>query len=390
MFVSKSIQSDHKDLIHDVSYDFFGRRMATCSSDQTVKIWDQGEDGEWSCSASWKTHSGSVWRVTWAHPEFGQVVATCSFDRTAAVWEERDGECRADDQYKSWIKRTSLVDSRTSVTDVKFAPKHLGLQLATCSADGIVRIYEAPDMMNLSQWSLQHEISSSLRCSCLSWNTSRRHPPMIAVGSNDRNSSVGGKLQIYEYNDATRKWNKVETIAMVTDAVHDVAFSPNLGRSYHMLGIATRTLKIITMEPLRRDAALSGQTGLTKFELRQVADFDDHNSQVWRLCWNVTGTVLVSSGDDNKVRMWKGNYLGNWKCIAEMKGDGTRVDMENRNSTNQKDVNKSQVPTRNYRRQSDVTYHTEMGPPQGTMNIRRSDGWPTFNTKKDQSKVNIL
>ena len=33
-------------------------------------------------------HSGSVWRVTWAHPEFGQVVATCSFDRTAAIWEE--------------------------------------------------------------------------------------------------------------------------------------------------------------------------------------------------------------------------------------------------------------------------------------------------------------
>lgn len=26
-------------------------------------------------------------------------------------------------------------------------------------------------------------------------------------------------------------------------------------------------------------------------------------------------------------------------------------------------------------------------PPQGTMNIRRTDGWPTFNTKKDQSKL---
>jgi len=39
-------------------------------------------------TASWKAHSGSVWKVTWAHPEFGQVLATCSFDRTAAVWEE--------------------------------------------------------------------------------------------------------------------------------------------------------------------------------------------------------------------------------------------------------------------------------------------------------------
>ena len=35
-----------------------------------------------------QTHAGSVWRVTWAHPEFGQVIATCSFDRTTAIWEE--------------------------------------------------------------------------------------------------------------------------------------------------------------------------------------------------------------------------------------------------------------------------------------------------------------
>ena len=35
-----------------------------------------------------QVHSGSVWRVTWAHPEFGQVLATCSFDRTASVLEE--------------------------------------------------------------------------------------------------------------------------------------------------------------------------------------------------------------------------------------------------------------------------------------------------------------
>ena len=36
-----------------------------------------------------QTHSGSVWKVTWAHPEFGQVLATCSFDRTALIWEEQ-------------------------------------------------------------------------------------------------------------------------------------------------------------------------------------------------------------------------------------------------------------------------------------------------------------
>lgn len=40
---------------------------------------------------------------------------------------------------RTWVKRSNLVDSRTSVTDVKFGPKHLGLLLVTCSADGIIR-----------------------------------------------------------------------------------------------------------------------------------------------------------------------------------------------------------------------------------------------------------
>ena len=38
MFAAKSIPVAHKDLIHDVAYDFHGKRMATCSSDQCVKV----------------------------------------------------------------------------------------------------------------------------------------------------------------------------------------------------------------------------------------------------------------------------------------------------------------------------------------------------------------
>lgn len=36
--MARHIAADHKDLIHDVSFDFHGRRMATCSSDQSVKV----------------------------------------------------------------------------------------------------------------------------------------------------------------------------------------------------------------------------------------------------------------------------------------------------------------------------------------------------------------
>jgi len=38
MFEAHSINAEHKDLIHDIAYDYYGERMATCSSDQFVKV----------------------------------------------------------------------------------------------------------------------------------------------------------------------------------------------------------------------------------------------------------------------------------------------------------------------------------------------------------------
>jgi len=42
----------------------------------------------------------------------------------------------------------------------------------------------------------------------------------------------------------------VETLGLVTDPVHDIAFAPNLGRSYHLLAIASKDLKIVNLSPL--------------------------------------------------------------------------------------------------------------------------------------------
>lgn len=48
----------------------------------------------------------------------------------------------------------------------------------------------------------------------------------------------------------------------------------------------------------------SDQAGLPRYEIQMVAKFSDHCT-VWRICWNVTGTMLASTGDDGVVRMWK-------------------------------------------------------------------------------------
>ncbi|XP_048452154.1 nucleoporin SEH1 [Rhincodon typus] len=85
----------------------------------------------------------------------------------------------------------------------------------------------------------------------------------------------------------------------------------------------SNTDTFIIVFSLRKE--LSGSGGPTRFEIQTVAQFDNHNSQVWRVSWNITGTVLASSGDDGCVRLWKANYMDNWKCTGILKGDGSPV-----------------------------------------------------------------
>ncbi|XP_015747920.1 PREDICTED: nucleoporin seh1-like [Acropora digitifera] len=271
MFVAREIHAEHKDLIHDVSYDYHGRRMATCSSDQSVKVWDlDKKKGEWICTASWKTHSGSVWKVTWAHPEFGQVLASCSFDRTAAVWEEQ----------------------------------------VVGTGDGILR--------GQSHW---NEIQHKLSCSCVSWNPSRVHAPMLAVGSDDRNTNAGGKVQIHEYNEASRS---VQCKDIDNSDLLNIYF---ISIMHH------------------RDQGTSAGGNLAKLDISLAARFSDHESQVWRVEWNVTGTILASSGDDGRVRLWKANYLDNWKSIAVLRGDGVPSFTSGPSNVTDKDPKEAGMPS---------------------------------------------
>ena len=39
-------------------------------------------------NVTFQAHQGSIWRLSWAHPEFGQIIAACSFDNCVSIWEE--------------------------------------------------------------------------------------------------------------------------------------------------------------------------------------------------------------------------------------------------------------------------------------------------------------
>lgn len=65
---------------HDAQMDYYGKRLATCSSDRAIKIFSVQKDMQ-THLADLLGHEGPVWQVAWAHPKFGTKLASCSYDR---------------------------------------------------------------------------------------------------------------------------------------------------------------------------------------------------------------------------------------------------------------------------------------------------------------------
>ncbi|GBE87451.1 WD40 repeat-like protein [Sparassis latifolia] len=162
------IANAHNDLVTDASYDFYGLRLATCSLDQRIKIWQLDEsNGSWRVEDDWKAHDAAISKVSWAHPEFGSIIASASFDRTVKVWEQTSAVDSDGPQVNGgagpssasrWVERAVLVDAKGTVRAVEFAPHHFGLKLATVSSDNHLRVYECVEQRSLTPWELAEEI----------------------------------------------------------------------------------------------------------------------------------------------------------------------------------------------------------------------------------------
>merc|ERR1740117_2443512 len=89
------------DYVHDIAYDYYGTRLAICTSSLCISIFSApsatgstatGEEssGEWVETARMtQAHTGPIWRLSWGPPDCGEPLASCSEDRTVAIWSNR-------------------------------------------------------------------------------------------------------------------------------------------------------------------------------------------------------------------------------------------------------------------------------------------------------------
>lgn len=328
----KELNVSHEDQILDVSYDHHGSRIATCSLDQWVRIWDMDFGSRWHCNGAWKAHSGPIWKVTWADPEFGQVVATASFDRTVCIWEETTSRWGKDVRLHSiWIKRYTFTENASfgSVSDFKFAPSMYGLACAMISEDGYIRVFEAPDLLNVSYWLLNWETTLNRSLSAFSWCKSvfRLQCPLFAIASDDPDYD-GSQIEIFEHNQYTHEFQAIcaKDWKGVFDIVRDISFQSNFARRDDLLAVVTpEYLQLIYVKLVEDDDGsgpnqgnyithIGPYTKVRLFDIHTEAILRDNFAPLWRTAWSYDGSVVITASEEGIVRLYRCLNNGRWVC----------------------------------------------------------------------------
>jgi WD40 repeat protein len=135
-FPRSQLDTLHEDMIHDAQSDYYATKLATCSSDRSVKIFDVvGE--VYHCCATLTGHEGPVWQVAWAHPQNGVLLASCSYDGSVIIHKEQS--------QNNWVRVYEHRVHESSVNSISWAPYEFGLILACASSDGRISILEYSD-----------------------------------------------------------------------------------------------------------------------------------------------------------------------------------------------------------------------------------------------------
>lgn len=239
-----TIGNAHEDLIHDAVLDYYGKRLATCSSDKTIKLFEIEGTDNYKLITTLVGHEGPIWQVAWAHPKFGSILASCSYDGKALIWKEQP-------ETQQWSIIAEHTIHQASVNSVSWAPHELGAVLLCTSSDGKVSVVDFNDDgttshaifdahaigVNSASWAPITTLSSSKDASSL-----KQQRRFVTCGSDNL-------TKIWKYDPSTNNYAEEAKLEGHTDWVRDVAWSPsNTIRPYIATASQDRTVLIWTQD----------------------------------------------------------------------------------------------------------------------------------------------
>lgn len=285
-------------MIHDAQLDYYGKRLATCSSDRTCKIFavDSSSPHNHQLLDVLHGHEGPVWQVAWAHPKFGAgLLATASYDTRVFIWQQQANG--------KWLKVVEHTPHTASVNSIAWAPHEYGLILACASSDGKISVLTAKEDgtwdhvlfaahsigVNAVSWA-PAAVPGSLINSCIINNTTGAAPP-------PQNPSSP--------NAATN--NNTATTTSTPPLVNTMRLaSGGCDNRIRIWKLASTTSSPTTTTSQTINNTSSATTSSSKWEEEHV--LDGHSDWIRDVAWapnmGLTATHLASCSQDKTVVIW--------------------------------------------------------------------------------------
>lgn len=324
MVEEKSFTLGHKGYVLDMCLDHYGRRLATCSEDgirifrrvNNEQGWELITDARVPEGTPSLNASSAVNKLSWSHPEFSMLLA-CSTDRSIMIWEEEDEG--------KWKVLETNVQFESKISGLEFGPKHEGLRLAVATCNGEVKIFSPTDAARKG-WISRHSFhvddprSDNTDCS-ISWNTFPFDLPSMVVGK-------GNGAYIWRMDAERKRWRQIGESMTHAKTINHVAWAPNMGRSRHLVATASSD-GLVKIWKVQRENPDEGDgrdsvLGDGKIEVILMQELR-HETEVFRVEWNLTATMLSTSCDDSVVRLWSPNLKGEWILQTEMTTDDAQT-----------------------------------------------------------------
>lgn len=296
---SQKIETGHQDMIHDVQMDYYGKRIATASSDFTIKIVSVSKNSGSQLLATLSGHKGPVWQVAWAHPKFGSMVASSSYDGQVIIWKEGN--------QNQWSQAHVFNAHKSSVNSIAWAPHELGLCLACGSSDGNISVFIARSDGGWDNNQIEH--AHPVGVTSVSWGPTTAPGSLVGSSLEDpvwklASGGFDSTVKVWTLKDGSWRRDSSPALQMHTDWVRDVAWSPNLGLQKSTIASGSQDGTVIIWSVTKEGGKWDGTV------------MNDFKTPIWKVSWSLTGDLLAVADGNNHITLWKEAVDGKWQQVT--------------------------------------------------------------------------